>query len=43
MVHPSNASLRYVTWGLFFGGFAFAGLGTLLILWGTVWRKPRRS
>ena len=30
--------LRYLTWGLFLGVFVFAGLGTLLILWGTVWR-----
>ena len=43
MVHAASSSLRYVTWVLFFGVFAFAGLGTLLILWGTVWRKPRRQ
>jgi hypothetical protein len=41
MVHEANSSLRYVTWGLFLGVFGFAGLGTLLILRGTVWRKPR--
>ena len=41
MVHELNSSLRYGTWGLFLGVFVFAGLGTLLILWGTVWRKPR--
>jgi hypothetical protein len=39
MVHEANSSLRYVTWGLFLGVFVFAGLGTLLILRGTVWRK----
>jgi hypothetical protein len=38
MVHKANSTLRYLTWGLFVGVFAFAGLGTLLILWGTVWR-----
>ena len=43
MVHAANSTLRYVTWGLFIGGFAVAGLGTLLILWGTAWRKPRRA
>jgi hypothetical protein len=43
MVHEANATLRYVTWGLFVGVFAFAGLGTLLILWGTVWRRPRSA
>ena len=37
MVHE-NTGLRYLTWGLFLGVFVFAGLGTLLILWGTVWR-----
>ena len=41
MVHEVNSSLRYLTWGSFLGVFVFAGLGTLLILWGTVWRKPR--
>ena len=39
MVHAVNSSLRYLTWGLFLGVFVFAGLGTLLILRGTVWRK----
>jgi hypothetical protein len=43
MVHEANSTLRYLTWGSFLGVFVFAGLGTLLILWGTVWRKPRRS
>jgi hypothetical protein len=43
MVHAANTPLRYLTWGLFVGVFAFAGLGTLLILWGTVWRQPRRA
>lgn len=41
MVHERNSTLRYLTWGLFVGGFVFAGLGTLLILWGTVWRRAR--
>lgn len=41
MVHEANATLRYLTWGLFVGVFVFAGLGTLLILWGTVWRGAR--
>ena len=41
MVHAANSPLRYLTWGLFLGVFVFAGLGTLLILWGTVWRKAR--
>jgi hypothetical protein len=41
MVHAANSSLRYLTWGLFLGVFILAGLGTLLILWGTVWRKPK--
>ena len=43
MVHQVNASLRYLTWGPFPGIFVFAGLGTLLILRGTVWRGPRRE
>jgi hypothetical protein len=43
MVHEHNSALRYLTWGLFIGGFVFAGLGTLLILWGTVWRRPRHA
>ncbi len=42
MVHEANSPLRYATWGLFLGIFVFAGLGTLLILRGTVWRKPSR-
>ena len=41
MVHEANAPRRYATWGLFLGVFGFAGLGTLLILQGTGWRKPR--
>lgn len=41
MVHEANAALRYLTWGLFVGVFVFAGVGTLLILWGTVWRRTR--
>ena len=43
MVHEANSSLRILTWGSFLGIFVFAGLGTLLILWGTVWRRPRRE
>lgn len=43
MVHEANSSLRLLTWGSFLGVFVFAGLGTLLILWGTIWRKPRRE
>jgi hypothetical protein len=43
MVHEANTPLRYATWGLFLGVFVFAGLGTLLILRGTVWRKPRHA
>ncbi len=39
MVHEANAPLRYLTWGLFIGVFVFAGLGTLLILRGTVWAR----
>ena len=42
MDHEANTPLRYATWGLFLGVFVFAGLGTLLILQGTVWRKPSR-
>ena len=38
MVHEASA-LRYVGWGLFVGVFVLAGLGTLLILRGTIWRK----
>jgi hypothetical protein len=41
MVHEANSTLRYLTWGFFVGVFVFAGLGTLLILWGTVWRRAR--
>ena len=41
MVHEHNATLRYLSWGLFIGGFVFGGAGTLLILWGTVWRRAR--
>ena len=33
-----RTGLRYLTWGLLLGVFVFAGLGTLLILWGTVRR-----
>ena len=43
MVHEANATLRYLTWGLFVGVFVFAGIGTLLILWGTVWRRARSA
>ena len=42
MVHETDASLRFLQIGLFLGVFVFAGLGTLLILWGTVWRRPAR-
>lgn len=38
MVHEAT-SLRYVGWGLFVGVFVLAGLGVLLILRGTTWRK----
>lgn len=41
MIHPADASLRMLQVGLFLGVFVFAGLGTLLILWGTAWRRPR--
>jgi hypothetical protein len=41
MVHAANSPLRYLTWGLFLGVFFFGGIGALLFLWGTVWRKPR--
>jgi hypothetical protein len=37
MVHALS-SLRSLSWGLLLGVFVFAGLGTLLILRGTVWR-----
>ena len=33
------SSLRFVGWGLFVGVFVLAGLGVLLILRGTVWRR----
>jgi hypothetical protein len=42
MVHEANGLLRYGTWGLFIGGFVLGGAGTLLILWGTVWRAGIR-
>ncbi len=42
MVHEAS-SIRYVGWGLFVLVFVIAGAGTLLILWGTVWRRPRRA
>ena len=42
MVHEAN-SLRSATWGLSSAVFVFAGLGTLLIVHGTVWRKPSRT
>jgi hypothetical protein len=42
MVHEAS-SLRYVGWGLFVGVFVLAGLGALLILWGTVWRGGHHS
>ena len=42
MVHEAS-SLRALGWGLFVGVFLLAGVGTLLILWGTVWRRPRRT
>jgi len=42
IVHPAG-SLRAIGWGLFAGVFLLAGAGTLLILWGTVWRRPRRA
>jgi hypothetical protein len=41
MVHEAS-SLRTLGWGLFIGVFVLAGIGTLLILKGTVWRRPRR-
>ena len=37
MVHEARRC-GYLSWGLFLGVFVLAGLGTLLILWGTVWR-----
>lgn len=42
MVHSARTGLRYLSWGLVIGSLVLGGLGTLLILWGTVWRKPRR-
>ena len=42
IVHPAG-SLRALGWGLLVGVFLLAGAGTLLILWGTVWRRPRRT
>jgi hypothetical protein len=42
IVHEAT-SLRTLGWGLFVGVFLLAGAGTLLILKGTVWRRPRRA
>jgi hypothetical protein len=42
IVHEAT-SLRTLGWGLFAGVFLLAGAGTLLILKGTVWRRPRRA
>ncbi len=42
MVHELNATLRLAQYGLLGATFVFAGIGTLLILWGTVWRRARK-
>jgi hypothetical protein len=41
MVHPANRLAQYLGVGLILGAVLLAGVGVLLILWGTVWRKPR--
>ncbi len=43
MVHGRSTLMDVLRYGSFVGVFVFAGLGTLLILWGTVWRRPRRA
>lgn len=43
MVHPANRIAQYLGIGLILGAVVLAGVGTLLILWGTIWRKPRRA
>lgn len=43
MVHPVNRLAQYLGWGLIGGALLLGGAGTLLILWGTVWRKPRSA
>jgi hypothetical protein len=43
MVHARSTTLEVAKIGSFVGIFAFAGIGTLLILWGTAWRRPRRA
>lgn len=41
MVHEAHTTLEIMQIGLFIGTFLLAGAGTLLILWGTVWRGGR--
>lgn len=43
MVHPANRLAQYLGVGLIVGSLVLGGLATLLILWGTVWRRPRSS
>ncbi len=42
MIHARSTTLDVARIGSFLGVFFFAGVGTLLVLWGTVWRRPRR-
>jgi hypothetical protein len=41
MVHPANRVAQYLGIGLILGSLLVAGAGTLLILWGTAWRRAR--
>jgi len=43
MVHELNTAVRVAQYGLLGAMIVFAGVGTLLILWGTVWRRPRKA
>src|SRR5690606_35758815 len=41
MVHPVNRLAQFLGWGLILGALLLGGLGVLLVLSGTAWRKPR--
>lgn len=43
MVHPVNRVAQFLGWGLIIAGVLLGGLGVLLILWGTAWRRPRST
>ncbi len=42
IVHPESSTRRVALWGSLAGALVFGALGTLQILRGTVWRRPKR-